>query len=205
MVDGLSPSPVIVGTGRFVTENRPVQSFSRISVTSGIHATVTRGGGESVEVSAEDNILPLIEVTVTGGTLQLGFTPHVGSITSHGVELHIGARELRAVQASAGSRIDVGAIDAADFAITLAAGAEFIGSGSVARLDLDYSSGSHAQLPGLAAGAVTANLSGGSTALLRVVDSLIVTASGGSVFEYSGDPVVQANTSGGSTVRRVGP
>jgi hypothetical protein len=39
---------------------------------------------------------------------------------------------------------------------------------------------------------------------VKVVDTLTVRASGASVFEYLGDPVVQADASGASVVRRVG-
>jgi hypothetical protein len=38
-----------------------------------------------------------------------------------------------------------------------------------------------------------------------VSESLTVTASGASVIEYYGNPVVFTNVSGGSVVRRVGP
>ena len=47
-------------------------------------------------------------------------------------------------------------------------------------------------------------LAGASIALVKVVDTLAVRASGASVFEHLGDPVVQADASGASVVRRVG-
>jgi hypothetical protein len=48
-------------------------------------------------------------------------------------------------------------------------------------------------------------LSAASAATLRVSESLVVNASGASVLEYFGDPVVQAETSGNSIVRRSTP
>lgn len=49
-----------------------------------------------------------------------------------------------------------------------------------------------------------ATLSAGSTAVVRVSESLSVIASGGSQLEYLGSPAVQVQTSAGSTVRRAG-
>ena len=46
---------------------------------------------------------------------------------------------------------------------------------------------------------------GASTALLRVLESLIGSASGASLLEFLGDPFVEVQTSGASLVRRAGP
>jgi hypothetical protein len=58
--------------------------------------------------------------------------------------------------------------------------------------------------PGLTARFADATLSGASVARLRVVDALVVYASGASRLEFFGDPTVRADTSGASFVSRVG-
>jgi hypothetical protein len=194
----------VVGSGRMVSESRPVQGFHTVVVTGGVHALVTDGSDDSLEITAEDNILPLVASTVSDGRLTVGWRPGSGSVSSHGVVCRIGARTLRGVTAAGAGRIDVEGIDANDFAIDLSGASSFAGSGSVERLRLDLSGASRADAPGLAARFVTATLSGASVARLRVVDALVVNASGASLLEFYGDPTVQADTSGASLVRRIG-
>jgi hypothetical protein len=199
------PTPIVVGSGRFVSESRPVQAVTRVVATGGLRARVAHTGVESLEITAEDNILPLVETVARAGTLTLGWRSGTRSISAHGIDIRIGVRELRAVEASGGAQIDVDGIAGHDFSVTLSGAAQFIGSGAVARLSVDLSGASRARSADLTAHAVTARLSGASTALLRIVDSLAANISGASVLEFLGDPRVEASVSDTSIVRRVGP
>ena len=193
-----------VGSGRFVADSRPVRDFDAITVVAGGRAIVTRSEVESLEITAEDNVLPLIESTVVNGTLTLGFRPGAGSLSTRGVTYRIGMRSMRGFNAAAGSSIEVHGIDTAGLEVRLSAGSTFIGSGTADRLGLELSAGSRVNAPDLRSRVTTATLSAGSTALVRVSDSLSVSASAGSQLEYLGNPAVQAQTSAGSTVRRAG-
>ena len=201
------PTPVmIIGSGRVITEQRPVSGFTSIAVSGGIQAVVTVGGNDSLEIAAEDNIAPVVDATVAGGRLTIGFRPGSTSIrTSVGVVCYIGARSLRAIEASAAGRFQVDGIDAPEFSIALSGAASFSGAGSVDRLRMDLSGASRASAELLRARTVDATLSGASYGLQRVVDALDVRAGGASVLEYLGDPTVHTDTSGASEVRRVGP
>lgn len=192
------------GSGRFVSESRPVQAFTVIAVSGGIRVTVTHGGGESLEITAEDNILPLIESRVVGDRLVLGLLPVSGGVSSRGIDARVGVRALLGVEASGGSRIVADVIDG-PAAVLLSGAASLSTAGSVARLEMNLSGASRLVAPELTAGVVTARLSGASAALLRVVESLTVNASGASFLEFYGDPIVRSDVSGASTVRRVGP
>ena len=200
-----SPSGILVGSGRLITEERPVNGFTSIAVSGAVRAVVTVGGTESLQITAEDNIAPVVEAVVAGGRLTIGILPGTPGISSSlGVECRIGARTIRDIEMSAASRIEVDGIDAPELWIRLSGAASFSGSGSVERLRMDLSGASRFTAPTLRAGAADSTLSGASIALVRVVDALTVHASGASVFEYLGDPAVQTEASGASVVRRVG-
>ena len=194
----------VVGSGRMVSESRPVQGFHNVAVTGGVQALVTFTQDDTLEITAEDNILPLVEAMVSDGRLTLGWRSGSGSVSSHGVVCRVGARGLRGVSATGGARIEVEGIDGGDFAIDLSGASSFAGSGSVERLRMDLSGASRVDAAGLTARFVTARLTGASVARLRVVDALVVTATGASLLEFYGDPMVQADTSGASFVRRIG-
>jgi hypothetical protein len=204
--DGISAPSLVgtVGSGRFVTESRPVRGFDAIAVMAGGRAIVTLSDIESLDVTAEDNILPLVESTVVNGTLTLGFRPGAGSLSSRGVTYHIGMRSMRGFNAAAGSAIEAHGIDTAALDVRLSAGSTFVGSGSADRLELELSAGSRVDAPALRSRVTTVTLSAGSTALVRVSDLLSGHASAGSQLTYLGNPEVQVQTSAGSTVRRAG-
>ena len=195
---------VIVGSGQFVTELRPVGGFDTISVDKGGRAIVTRSDVESLSITAEDNILPLIESRVVNGTLTVTFRAGADSVWTRGMTYRIGMRSMRAFIGETGSAIEAHGIDAANLEVRLSAGSTFIGSGTTDRLALELSAGSRVDAPALRSRVAMATLSAGSTAVVRVSDSLSVVASAGSQLEYFGNPAVQVQTSAGSTVRRAG-
>ena len=195
---------VIVGSGHFVTQSRPVAGFDAISISLGGRAIVTRSDVESLNITAEDNILPLIESRVVDGTLTITFRAGEGSVSTRGMTYHVGMRSMRGFDGETGSVIEAHGIDSANLEVRLSAGSTFIGSGTADRLGLELSAGSRVDAAALRSRVTTATLSSGSTAVVRVSDSLSVTASSGSQLEYLGNPAVHAQTSAGSTVRRAG-
>src|SRR5262245_2055253 len=54
-------SGMLIGSGRVITEQRSVGDFTTIVVSSAIEAMVTVGGNESLEITAEDNIAPVVK------------------------------------------------------------------------------------------------------------------------------------------------
>ena len=199
-----TPSAIVRGSGRFVTESRAVGDFTSVAVAAGVRAIVTQGAAESLEVTAEDNILPLIESAVVNGRLEMRFSSSPGGISTHGVTYRVTMRDIRGLIGSAGSTIEVDAVNTEHLTLTLSAGSSFVGRGTAMRFELDLSAGSRVNAALLTSRDVVAELSAGSNALLRATHSLTVNASAGSVLEYLGDPIVQAQTSGASIVRRAG-
>jgi putative autotransporter adhesin-like protein len=205
VLEPTAPSPaILIGSQRFVTESRLVQGFTSIAVEAGGRAVIRQSGDESLEITAEDNIIPLVESRVVNGRLTLGFRTGSGSMRTHGVVYRIGVRALRDVNGSGGSQIELDGFEAPHFSVSLAGGCVLNGSGSVERLDVELSGASRIHAPELKSRIANARLSGASVALFRVSESLVVSASGASVLEFLGDPAVQSETSGASIVRRAG-
>ena len=60
----LAAAETLAGSGRLVTETRAVSGFTGISLAMPGHVEVTQGDTESLTVTADDNVLPLIETVV---------------------------------------------------------------------------------------------------------------------------------------------
>lgn len=200
-----SPPATIVGSGVAAAEARPVPGFTAVNVTAPFRVLLAVGGPPSLEVTADDNVLPLVRSEVRGDTLYLGFTTSVSLTRTREIVCRATLPELRLAEGSGAAVLDAHGIDAERLVVRLSGASSGSSSGSIGELTLDLSGASRWSGPTLRARAVGATLSGASFALVRAVDSLRAEASGASTLEYLGDPVVVSSVSGASVVRRVGP
>jgi hypothetical protein len=193
------------GSGDVATESRPVSGFTAVSLSGAGHLIVQQTGVESLQITAEESLLPLIRSDVVDGTLILGFQPGTNVSTTREVVYRLTAAQLTALEASGASRVELSGLATVVFGTVLSGASSMTASGTADTHALVVSGASRLEAPDLATRVVTATLSGASYGLVRVSESLTVTASGASTLEYHGDPVVLMNVSGDSAVRRVGP
>ena len=64
------------GSGNVTKESRSVTGFTGVEIASSAEVTVSIGESESVVVEADDNIQPLIQTNVRGGTLVIETRPN---------------------------------------------------------------------------------------------------------------------------------
>ncbi len=193
------------GSGRLVTESRPVGGFTAVAVSGAGHVIIEQTGVVSLQVTAEDNILPFVQTEVRGGRLILGFEPGVRVHTTRGVQYRITVAELTELEASGASRVEVLRVDAETVTARISGASSYSASGIVDDHRVELSGASRCDAEDLISREVTAGLSGASYCLVRVHDRLVVNASGASTLEYIGDPAVALSVSGGSVVRPLDP
>ncbi len=66
----------VVGSGTVVTASRSVSDFHGVSVSGVGQLVLENAGTESLTITADDNILPLLESEVRNGVLMLGPRPN---------------------------------------------------------------------------------------------------------------------------------
>lgn len=92
-----SGSGRIEGSGNVVDEPRGVGGFSRLLVQGPLDVVVRAADDERVVVHADDNIGPLIETSVAGGTLTVGVRAGASFRTRTDVQVRVQARQLNGV------------------------------------------------------------------------------------------------------------
>jgi Putative auto-transporter adhesin, head GIN domain len=188
----------VTGSGPTTVEARSVDPFTGVEVSNGIGLTLHAGAAQSVEVSAETNILPLITTTVEGGVLKIRST---GSFTtSVGVSVTVSVPELAVLSVSGGSHAQVDGLTGSQLSIDVSGGAVLVATGRAMDVTLSSSGGARADLAALAAKTTSVDLSGGATAALNVSDQVTGSASGGAVATVVGGAKVNVQTSGGARV-----
>jgi hypothetical protein len=195
----------VVGSGNLVTESRAVTDFAAVEVSAAAHLVVEQTGGESLSVTAEDNVLPLVRSEVRNGRLILGLEPNAGVTITREILFRLTVRDLAEVEASGATRVEMRGVDSAELTLRFSGASSVSARGAVDRAILTLAGASHCEAPELRTRVLTATVSGASYALVRASDFLEANVSGASVLEYLGDPRLGTSVTGGSLVRRVGP
>jgi hypothetical protein len=213
------------GSGKVVSENRDVKGFQSVSLSGSGDLIITQGANEALRIEAEDNLLPLIESDVRGGTLYLGFKPNIGSIvTTQPVKYYLSVKELNAAILSGSGSIQADSLKASHITLTTSgSGSMDIKSLTADTLKLTMSGSGDASLGGLVgqqtiqisgsgnyqAGSLdtqqtTAIISGSGTMTVWARDSLNLTISGSGSVDYYGKPSLNQIISGSGKIISLG-
>jgi hypothetical protein len=188
------------GQGEVTTEPRQVDTFTAIDVGGGIRLIAAAGQPQSVAVRAQPNILPLIVMEVSNGTLRV--TSSERFTTTEGVEVNVSVPTLSALTLSGGSNGQASGIVGTELTVTLSGGSRLDATGTIESLTLNGSGGSRAELEQLAAATVAVDLSGGSVAIVQASQEVQGSASGGASLTVAGEATLNVQATGGASVVR---
>ena len=217
---------VIIGSGKAKIETRPVSGFSAVDVSGAGTVTIEVGNTESLTVTGDDNLLPLLETKVRNGVLVIAarkgvyFEPKApmlyklrvkrltavtvsGAVTARGTVLP--QVETLTVSASGASSATFDSVSATALVVDASgSSAVKLKSGMVEKQTVTLSGASRYDGFGLMSGATTVTASGASNAEVSAKRVLIVKASGASTVRYKGEPSVKTNeASGAASVTKV--
>jgi len=200
LVAGVFATGCTVGSGDVITESRDVTGFDEIVLLGSGDVIIDVTGTESLEIEAEDNVMPLLTSEVIDGRLELGVE---GSITtSRGITYTITAARLVGVTIRGSGDVNGSDIDAESFEATIEGSGivDLTGTSSELTVRIGGSGNFDGQDLESATGAVRIDGSGG--ALVNVAEDLTVTINGSGDVEYIGDPVLHQTINGSGDVSR---
>jgi hypothetical protein len=194
------------GSGQVTSENRPVSGFDQIDVCCGMQLMLTQGDTESLEVEADDNLLPEIVTEVRAGELVIRYRDSNGPtqyLPSQPVRVRVNAIQINKLVVSGGGGLEAGPLQADRLAMDLS-------GGSRARMDtitaddlrIVVSGGGDLSLQDAQLTDLDLDLSGGSSASVDMLqaESLGLESSGGGEIGIAGSVTTQnVSLSGGSS------
>ena len=192
----------VFGSGELITENRNVETFTKISSSGVFELSITQGDVQSVQVSADDNIMSHVRTEVNGGELMLyldgnefrNLNLSANIVVSNLEEItNEGAGNVRASNIRADGTLSIFNSGAADIDIT----------GVVKHVEVDNEgSGNFAGFHLEVEDAKVKNHGSGSVEI-SCSERLEATIEGsGNVF-YKGSPTVSVSSSGSGTLVKV--
>jgi hypothetical protein len=189
------------GSGNTVIEKRYVEAFQAVDVSGVFQVEVTAQKDFSVEIEADDNLLPLIKTEVREGVLHLLTEKRVK--TSNRILVRISAPDLERVNASGASRVSLVDIRNSSLELDTSGASKVTASGETANLVIDVSGASKIDTEDLRSTNAEVDASGASSVVVNVSGLLKANASGASRVGYTGDPAnIEEHTSGASKVFR---
>jgi hypothetical protein len=216
-------APSIRGSGTITKESRNVSDFHAISIGGSGHATIVQGNSESLEISADDNLLPYIRSEVRNGTLKIWFEE--GNLRfSQSPQFRFEVKTLDRVDLSGALSADIRTLETDELDARISGSGKInvdrlnaqslsmgvSGSGSI-RIDDGKAESFHLRVSG-SGDAVTDNfqvdsadisISGSGSAKVWALKSLAVEVSGSGRVDYRGEPQVSSHISGSGAVRQI--
>jgi hypothetical protein len=176
------------GSGTAMTESRDVEAFETIEIGGAfellVHVDPT--AAQRVEISGDDNIVPVVTTTVSGGELDI----QIG----HGMvrpklelRVEVWVPSLTALEASGASDITVEGLHGESFELDLSGASETSLRGAVDRFEVDISGASDLDARELHAKVVELELSGAGDAEVWASDRLDADISGAGNVRYFGE------------------
>lgn len=191
----------VPGSGTPKTETRPASGFTSVAVSGALSVEVGTAGAAGVELSGDDNVLPLIRTEVEGDRLTVAsrgsFRPKVPLV------IRVTAPQLAELAVSGASKAVLHGVHGDSLKIDLGGASKLRADGAVGRLTVEVSGASNAELDDLAAERVTATVEGASDADIAVSKALDAHVSGASRLRYRGDPAeLEQDVTGASNLEK---
>jgi hypothetical protein len=176
----------ISGSGKTTTEKRDVTGFSSIEVNGIFQVEVVSGKDYSVEVQADDNIVPIIQTNVGGTVLHIDLDQKVS--TKNDMIVRVSMPNIERVESSGASKVNVTNIKNDSFSLETSGASKVSLAGETAHLNIETTGASNIDAEQLKSVRADVEASGACKIAVNVSDELHSEATGASRITYLGDP-----------------
>jgi hypothetical protein len=190
------------GSGIVKTESRTVTGFSSISFKSVGKVTMQQTGKESLTITAEDNILPLLESRAADNILYLTLAKDGKMNPTKPIEFAVQVKSLENLNTDGVGSIEAQGIQGKRLVVAMDGVGEVKIAGSVDVLDLTLAGVGSFQGEKLKTKQATVRNNGVGSAVVNVSEQLDATVSGVGSIEYIGSPQVQKSGRGVGSVKQ---
>src|SRR5262245_22783058 len=190
------------GSGNVVTESRNVPDFTAITLSGSGKLLVEQGNTESLTITADDNLLPLLTSEVKDGRLRLGQKSNTSIRPSKPIVYTVKVKSLEAIDLSGSGDIDLKNLKGKQLKVEFSGSGSLAAAGEVDSLDLSISGSGKSRTEGLKCKSATISISGSGNVVVAASETLAVKVSGSGSVEYVGDPTVTKRITGSGSVRK---
>jgi hypothetical protein len=181
-------SDQVAGSGNRKTERREVGEFDELLVKGAYRVEVTSGQSLSVEVEADDNVLPLIKTEVVGGRLTI--TQSRGFKMGALPRVRIGVPDMKFVAIDGASDFELAGVANERLGINVDGAGRLRASGETDALDVELNGAARIDAGSLRARNVNVESNGAGLTTVHATETLNATLNGVGGVDYYGEPKV---------------
>ncbi|OYU26660.1 MAG: hypothetical protein CFE41_15080 [Burkholderiales bacterium PBB2] len=217
-----SGSPRIKGSGHRVEKVRSVAAFSKLRLEGSLDVRLSQAASDSVKVSAEDNIEPLIETRVDGDTLVVRVQKDASFRTRLAPTVLVESKSLQQITVDGSGDLQLDRFKGERLSLSLQGSGDVrVGLLEVKELNASLNGSGDVQVAGradnqvwslngsgdvdaraLSGRSVKAELSGSGDLALGVSESLDANLRGSGDLSYAGRPQLRQSISGSGEISR---
>lgn len=190
----------VVGSGQRQKQKREVPAFTSISTEGAYEIEFVSQKPLSLEIEADDNILPVITTEVSKGVLRIRSNRSFSVLRP--IILRITAPNLEGLSASGAGKIEVSGLQNDKFEIDTNGAATIRVSGETKALDIKTNGAGKIDAHKLRATGAVVEANGVAKVEVFVTGELNANVSGPSQVVYSGDPKVTKSVNGPGSVEK---
>jgi Putative auto-transporter adhesin, head GIN domain len=195
--------PTIKGSGNLKTEIRVVERFTAIVISGSANLEIEQTGEESLELTVDDNLLPLFTTEVRDGTLFIGVAEGKRlTWNGKGPRIKVTVRELRKLKVSGAASVKATQLDTDSLTISISGAGSASIAGRTDKLSISISGAGSLDAVNLQAKRAIVIVSGAGDVTLNVNDELDARVSGAGNIWYVGSPKLQSRISGAGSIKQ---
>jgi hypothetical protein len=191
----------VVGSGKVVSERRGVSDFTSIMLLGSAHVEVFFGAAESVNIEADDNIVPLIETVVKNGQLIISNKTNANFTSANPVRVNVTMKSMKGVTLSGSGIINISEIAGDSLMINLPGSGDLTVTGTANTVNISLPGSGNIYCDGLKANSATVALNGSGNIEVFAMQNLDASVRGSGTIHYGGNPAqVSKNISGSGSI-----
>ena len=199
---GVTLPGTTTGSGAVKTETRTVSGFTAVELAGNGDVKIQQSGTESLSISAEENLLPLLTSEVVDGTLKLGIKDGARIDSTQPITYQVTAKNLTGLDLGGSGNQTATDVKTTSLRVRVAGSGTVTATGTADAQDIQMAGSGTYRGSGLASKTATVNSAGSGTAELAVSDRLDVKILGSGSVTYSGSPQVTQSVMGSGTLQK---
>lgn len=211
----------VEGNGKVVEETRDLGDFDKISVTRGMNVHISQGATQKVVIKADENLLDVIETTVSDGTLKVSCNRGIRKAESNKVLVTVPNLDLLKttagsnvfaedtlnlkaleIKSTAGSNVKL-ILKSEELTVSAMAGSNIFLNGTTESFNAKANSGSNVKAGDLLTATCDLKASSGANVWIHAQKELSAKVSSGANVFYYGSPETTniEKSSGGNVIK----
>lgn len=193
--------PAIVGSGTLVTETIKVHDFDRVVAEGGFVLHLTQSGTESVTVTTDDNIRPLLTIEVVNRTLYLKPKEN-GKIRPTSLVYEVYCATLTEMTLNGSATGTLADLSATTLMLQSNGSGRLSCQGTTENLTLEINGSGSWDASKLQTHTTTVSIAGAGDVSVHATHQLSISIQGAGSVTYSGDPAIHKSIAGAGSVRQ---